>query len=241
MRGEVIDGQRRERLWRAIGAQRTAPGEPDWARAVCAVCVSVVDVDAAALTLRGQSRTAQELLGASDEWAAELEQVQYTLGEGPAVSAFAEGEAVLVADLCEEKQRWPAFAEAAQGLRAASAFCFPLRVGAIHLGTLDLYRHRAGTLSAPRLTDAVILADLATMTLIEHTDRAEQCVAEWTRPAVSYQEVNMATGMLAAQLGISVEDAFARLRARAFAEGRSPVEVAKDVLERRISPDRLID
>jgi AmiR/NasT family two-component response regulator len=58
---------------------------------------------------------------------------------------------------------------------------------------------------------------------------------------LSYQDVNMATGMLAAQLRISLEDAFARLRAHAFSSGRSVLDVARDLLERRIPLDRLAD
>src|SRR5438270_521228 len=47
-------------------------------------------------------------------------------------------------------------------------------------------------------------------------------------------QVHQATGMVKVQLGISVEDAFLLLRARAFASERPLREVATDVVERRL-------
>ncbi|RDI18425.1 hypothetical protein DFR72_119219 [Lentzea flaviverrucosa] len=44
-------------------------------------------VDAAALVLRDDAR-AQEMVSASDGWAASVEEVQYTLDEGPAAEAL---------------------------------------------------------------------------------------------------------------------------------------------------------
>jgi AmiR/NasT family two-component response regulator len=52
-------------------------------------------------------------------------------------------------------------------------------------------------------------------------------------------EVHQAAGMVAAQLDTDPDTAFARLRARAFAEGRSLSEVAAEVVarRRRFDPD----
>ncbi|NUS62351.1 MAG: GAF and ANTAR domain-containing protein [Saccharothrix sp.] len=213
------------------------PGRVDWARAVCATCVRVVaGVEGAAVTLRSASR-AEEMLGASDSWTSGLEEIQYTLGEGPAVEAFTAGRPVLVADVRVDQVRWPGFAEAGTAAGVAAVFAFPLQVGGIRLGTLDLYRRGPGGLSSDAVADALVLADVITLALLQHADRA----GDEPHRAISYQDVNMATGMLAAQLRISLEDAFARLRAHAFATDRSVVAVAGDVLARRIPLDRLAE
>ncbi|MCA1822134.1 MAG: ANTAR domain-containing protein, partial [Pseudonocardia sp.] len=47
-------------------------------------------------------------------------------------------------------------------------------------------------------------------------------------------EIYQATGMVLAQLGISVTDALARIRAYAFAEQRPLGDVAHDVVSRRL-------
>jgi hypothetical protein len=231
-----VDGRRRDLLARMVA--ECEPGRADWARAVCAVCVRVVTgVEGAAMTLRSASR-AEEMLGSSDSWASGLEEIQYTLGEGPAVEAFTNGGPVLVPDVRVDQVRWPGFAEAATAVGLAAVFAFPLQVGGIRLGTLDLYRRRPGGLSADAVADAVMLADVITLALLRHTERTDD---EDLHRVISYQDVNMATGMLAAQLRISLEDAFARLRAHAFATDRSVVAVAGDVLARRIPLDRLAE
>jgi hypothetical protein len=210
----------------------------DWPLALCEVCVRVLPgVDAAALVLHGDAR-AQEMVSASDGWAVSLEELQYTLGEGPAVEAFRTGGLVLAGDVRAEQSRWPGFASAAleEGLGAMSAF--PLQVGGIKLGTLDLYQRRPGVLSAEAVADAAVLADLATLALLENELAADD---DKLRMEVSYQDVHLATGVLAAKLRMSLEDAFARLRAHAFAERRSVLEVSRDVLDQRISLDQLAD
>ncbi|SER72709.1 ANTAR domain-containing protein [Lentzea xinjiangensis] len=210
----------------------------DWPPALCAVCVRILPgVDAAALVLRGDARV-QEVVSASDAWAVLLEELQYTLGEGPAVEAYRSGGPVLVSDLHAERARWPGFAVATAEEGLAAMVAFPLQVGGIRLGTLDLYRRRPGSLSAEAVADAAVLADLATLALLEN-ELAED--DHKLRMEMSYQDVHMATGVLAAKLGIGLEDAFARLRAHAFAERRSVLDVSRDVLDQRISPDRLVD
>jgi ANTAR domain/GAF domain len=229
-----VTGQRRKRLWQSIADHTVTPDHYGWAEAVCTVCVAaLVSVEAAALTLRAKPR-AQEMLAASDEWSARLEETQYTIGEGPGIQAYVDGAPVLVDDLRAEQARWPVFAEAALGMDATAAFAFPLQVGAIRIGTLNMYRHRPGRLSHDDLTDSALLADLATIALLKHTDTTENSPPDWMRPIGSYQDINIATGMLAARLGISLDDAFARLRGRSYAESRSVLDVARDVVERRI-------
>jgi hypothetical protein len=237
-----VGGERRDRLWRLI-AERDAARSGHAGHAVCDVCVAVVEeVDGAAITIRTTAR-AQEMLAASEPWAASLEELQYTMGEGPGVEAFERGAPVLHGDLLVEGQRWPVFADAAVERGVAAVFAFPLRIGAIKLGTLDLYSRRSGALSPPGLADAAVLTDLATVALMEWAAQAERAAESGMmhRPDRSYQDAHVATGMIAAQLRISIDDAFVRLRAHAFAEGRPLLEVSRDVLARRVRPEEMAD
>ncbi len=230
-----MDGQRRNRLERMI-AERTERSE--WPQALCAVCVRALPgMDAAALVLRSDTR-AQEMVGASDGWAVLIEELQYTLGEGPAVEAYRGGGPVLAGDLGAEQGRWPGFAGAAAEQGLAAMFAFPLQIGGIRLGTLDFYRRRPGGMPAESIVDAALLADLATLALLED-ELVDDENGLWME--VSYQDVHLATGVLAAKLRIGLEDAFVRLRAHAFAERRSLLEVSRDVLDQRLALDRLAD
>ncbi|WP_459953125.1 ANTAR domain-containing protein, partial [Mycobacterium avium] len=51
---------------------------------------------------------------------------------------------------------------------------------------------------------------------------------------LSRSEVSQATGMLVAQLEVEPAEALVRLRAHAYATGRSATDVARDILERRL-------
>ncbi|WP_233533241.1 ANTAR domain-containing protein [Antrihabitans sp. YC2-6] len=96
-------------------------------------------------------------------------------------------------------------------------------------------------MSSRTVADAAVFADLITLALLQQADRADLTGAEWIRPEGSYQDVNVATGMLAARLRITLDDAFVRLRAHAFSQNRPLLDVARDVLEHRIQMDELRD
>lgn len=239
--GVIVDEQRSEELWRAIAEQSGLPGEASWAQGICRTFVGILSgIDAAAMTLRASPR-AQDMLGASSEWAGRLDEQQYTLGEGPGVKAFVEGTPALVNDLSHDEGRWPGFADTAQEIGAAAVFAFPLRIGGIRLGTVTLYRRRPGRLPAAELADAVLLADLITFALLEQAEFSNRAGETWIRTVGSYQDVNIATGVLSAKLGVSLDDAFLRLRAHAFQRGRPILELAREILGQRIDVSEFSD
>jgi hypothetical protein len=233
-----VERRRRDQLWRLVAGRVERRTFSGWAGVVCDLVVEQVAVDAAAISIRSVSRT-QELVAASDPWARGLEELQYTLGEGPGAAAFAGGGPVLVSDLESAENRWPAFADAAASAGVGAAFAFPLQNGAIRLGTLDLYRRRPGALSEEGLSDVAVLADLATTALLTDVGDDDVAAAPWARPEAPghYDDVNMATGMLAAELRISLDEAFTRMRAHAFSNDLPLLDVARAVLARRLRSD----
>jgi hypothetical protein len=202
---------------------------------VCDLTVTEVGVDAAAISLRGPG-SVQELAAATDRWAEQLEEAQYTAGDGPGVEAVASGGPVVVGDLVTQDGRWPGFGDAAAELGLEAVFAFPLQAGSIRVGSIDLYRHRRGTLAGDALADAAILADLATTAVLTDSRAGS---AGWTGKSARghYEDVHVAAGMLAAQLKISVEDAFLRLRAYAFGHHRPLLDVAGEIIRRRLRRD----
>lgn len=83
--------------------------------------------------------------GASDPGAVVVQELQFQLGEGPCLDAWASMEPVLEPDLnAPARVRWPAFGTAGvqSGIRAV--FAFPLGIGAIRIGVLVLYRDWPG-------------------------------------------------------------------------------------------------
>lgn len=209
---------------------------------VCTAAVAALPVGGAGLS--AMSRTARSHpLCSTDNISEQLEELQLTLGEGPCVDAFLQGSAVLTPDLLarELQDRWMVFAEAALEAGARSVFALPLQMGAISPGVLDLYARVPVRLTAEELADALAFADLATLMLLDaRIDETGRPRGDPAEDLGAYRaEIDQAAGILTVQLGIGIDEAFVRLRAHAYAQGRRLAPVAADVVARRLrlSPD----
>jgi len=235
----VSAGERFERLLRFAASQGAAADGLDEAR----LFARIVDAGAAALSTGSVALTLRtapshlQLVGASEGIAARVEDLQMTLGEGPTFEAYASYGPVLVADLGSvERGRWPGFEAALTAADAGSLSALPLQLGAIRLGVLSVYRPSAGLLSRADLAAALEVADAVT-TLLLTSGRAapsDEAIVAWLAGSGTSNEINQATGMVIAQLGITAEEAYARLRAFAFSSERSLSDVALDVVQRRL-------
>jgi len=203
---------------------------------ICRGAVTLLGVSGAAVVLMSEEESGAAVV-ASNAGALAIEDLQFTLGEGPCVRAFHDGTPVLEPELLDgATARWPAFSREAVAAGARAVFALPLRLGAIRLGVLYLYRAEPGMLSPDQLADGFELADMATTQLLEAQAGAVPgelgpgLGGGWTHRAVVHQ----AAGMIAAQLGVGLVEAIARLRARAFGTDSSIYDLSFDVVERRL-------
>ena len=159
-----MDDERLVRIWAQIGRQSQG-AQPSVAH-VCAAAVAGVGVHGAGVTMMA-SLSNRETMYATDGVAADLEELQLALGEGPCMDTFTDGGPALAADLdtMEYTARWPAFAPAAVDRGARAVFALPLQTGAIRLGALDLYRTHPGSLTSHELADALAYAETAGIAL----------------------------------------------------------------------------
>jgi hypothetical protein len=123
-------------------------------------------------------------------------------------------------------------------------YAIPVVVAGEYVGALDLFRAQPGPLLGDELVGAVAAAELAGIPLLDLLDADLQAaVADPNSDAwaelntLSRVEVSQATGMVVAQLSIEPAEALVRLRAHAYATGRSATDVARDILERRLTLD----
>jgi hypothetical protein len=206
------------------------------AEQICRACVAGLDIDGAAISLHTAS-TLRETLFATDATADLLEDLQFSLGEGACIEARRTGRPVLVPDMTDtaDTSRWPIYAGAVlEQANVRAIFALPLQWGTINLGVLNLYRSAPGSLSRTQLLDARSAADTAALLLLGlRTDPGDE--QPWDQSWSSRAEIHQATGMVLAQLGVTAADAFARLRAHAFAEQRLLGDVARDVVARRLT------
>src|SRR6266568_3998680 len=135
---------------------------------VCAAAVAAIQVSGAGV-LAVSRAGAVHVIWATDQVSKQLADIELTVGEGPRADASAFGGPVLASDLGHDDivGRWPAFAPAAQAAGAAAIFAFPLQIGAIRVGVLEMYRRLPSPLSTLALGDALLFADTATLLLLE--------------------------------------------------------------------------
>jgi hypothetical protein len=172
-------------------------------------------------------------IAGSSRWAFELEDLQFSLGEGPCADAASGRRPVLEPDLGRPAfSRWPAYAPEAFVRGVRGVFAFPLQMGSACLGALDVYQDRTGPLPGKALTLALRFADLAVEILLEAQARnGAGNTAETVPDIVSPRmEVYQAQGMLMVDLGVNLDEAMSRLRAHAYSEGLTLGEVAREVV-----------
>ncbi|WP_367127701.1 GAF and ANTAR domain-containing protein [Saccharothrix sp. HUAS TT1] len=218
---------------RWISEEAAELGTPVSVDALCQAAVARLGVSGAVLTV--DTSGWPEVRCATDALGERLAELQVTVGEGPAVDIWRGGGPALVADLDapSSQARWPMFAPLAVEAGASALFALPLCVGAIRAGVLSLYRLDVGHLDAAALIDSLAFAELALRLLLdEHAGLDLADGAEDGLP-LHNPHVHQATGMVAVQLDLGMADAFAHLRARAFAEQVPLSGLAADVVARR--------
>lgn len=208
---------------------------------LCGACVTLLDVDGAALSMIYDGAISRSL-GSSSGVSRDLDELQFTLGEGPCLDAVRSAAPVLIPDLNDPAMdRWPGFARAATQRGVQAVFALPVAVASLPIGALDLYRTRAGDLTDSVLAGGLIAAELAALPLLDlmgldlHAAVSDEDSDAWDQlSSLTRLEVYQAAGILIAQLGVSASEALVRLRAYAFTHNQTASEVALDIVEHRL-------
>jgi GAF domain-containing protein len=233
----TTNAERRVRILREL----LGDGAPLDTNRLCTICAEVTGVTGAGIMLMSGD-TPRGSVCSTDEVSALIEQLQFDLGEGPCIDACQQDRPILEPDLVDPAvPRWVSFTGPAVEAGARAVFGFPLQVGAVRLGALNLYRDRRGPLRDDQHADALLLAETAAQALLLlQADAPPQSLATELEANANFQfVVHQAAGMVAAQLDITVGEALVRLRAYAFGNSRSVTEIARHVVERRLRFDAL--
>ncbi|PPF10299.1 transcriptional regulator [Rathayibacter sp. AY1E9] len=203
--------------------------------ALCDPYLRGYPIDGVAISTLG-SPFGGETVAASDSTASRLDEIQIDLGEGPCWEAIRAAGPVSVPDTGAE-ERWPLFTEAIGPTAVRAVFAFPLSIAGLSIGAVDLYSRRPTSLS-DSLLGRISASTTATALLVLAAVLRDNEVEESTNPR-SRRVVHQATGMIIARYGSTAEEAQLLLRAHAFAQQRSVVDVASGIVARHDGfPDR---
>lgn len=227
---------------------------------LCAACVPTLAVTEAALTV-AMPDGRWEVLGAAGVTAARFADAQAATGEGPGPDAHRSAVPVRVRSLTATLAvgRWPLLAQWSRVEQVDAVSSFPLRLGAIRVGFLDLFGMDGTPLTVTKYVDAMNVADLITTLLLTTlqpprpatgvdgdeprndmtavagvTPVDGMALGPWWEQRVSSREIHQATGMIAVQLDCSAAAAYSRLVGHAFGSGRALADIAADVVARRL-------
>jgi hypothetical protein len=231
-----MSGQRRLRILTLLVGRGAFGLET---RRLCEVGAEVTGMSGAGIMLMSGD-VPRGAVCSSDEVSARIEQLQYELGEGPCVDAYNDDRPVLEPDLAHPGTfRWHAFALPAIAAGAGAVFGFPLQIGAVRLGALNLYRRQPGPLTDEQHTDALVMADVsaAAVLMMQANAPPGMLAAELEAGADLHYVVHQASGMVAAQLDVGIAHALIRLRGYAFGNDRPLTEVAQDVVAKKLRFD----
>lgn len=217
-----------------LAASRRPGAERQLPTALCQALCEALPVDAAALTLLTDTPYRQ-LLGVSDRRAVVLEEAEYLTGEGPCVTAAVTGEPVLVNDMSQPVSKWPLFRAGLEQDGYGAVYAFPLRFESQAFGVAALLCEQPGLIVPQTMQRATQAVGATARVLLPAFWRllAHGTLPSW-EPAglleTHWATTHAASGWLSERLGLPVEEALARLRARAFSSGRPLPRISAEIL-----------
>ena len=201
--------------------------------------VEIIGAEAASVMLAGP-HGGLRLVASSEERMRVLELFEIQSAQGPCLDAFGTGQAVQ-ATAAESRRRWPVFAPRASEAGFQAMCAVPMRAHTDTIGALNLFRGNDEPFSDAELEIARAMAQVATIALIqERAIRERSLLAEQLQTALrSRVVIEQAKGMLAEHLSTTVDEAFRLLNRYARDHNRRLTEVARDVVDRKLSHDAL--
>jgi GAF domain-containing protein len=197
--------------------------------------VDLLDAAEAGLMLADE-RGGLRVMASSNERAHLLELFELQSDEGPCLDCYRSGQPLVNEWLDENPGRWPRFSVRARALGFRSAHALPMRWQSEVIGSLNLFRDDAGSLSDADVAMGQALADVATIGILqERTLREARVVSERMQAALSSRVViEQAKGMVAARGDVSIDEAFELLRRYARNTNSRLHDVAEAAIEGRL-------
>jgi GAF domain-containing protein len=166
--------------------------------------------DSAGVTLRSQGE--DTTAAASDDYALEIDRLQYDSNEGPCLSALEEGSPQQIETVAGES-RWPEFRRRAEAAGFRSSLSFPLRINGT-AGALNLYAKSDRAFDEASLGVADLFAQQAAIALENaHVYAAARRLGDQLNEALQTRDlIGQAKGILMEREGVSDPEAFEMLK-----------------------------
>jgi len=190
-----------------------------------------LDVGAVGLLL-ADNHGGLNVIAASSEQARILELFQLQNAEGPCLDCYRSGRAVSCPDLARESHRWPRFVARALEAGFTAVHALPMRLRDEVIGGMNLFTTSPGQLDDETLDVAQALTDVAAIGLLhERVSHQRALLIEQLQTALhSRLTIEQAKGVVAEHTGVSIGEAFDRLRRYAHSHQRKLADLADAVV-----------
>ena len=199
---------------------------------LCLNLTSTLGVMGAAVNLMSAAGS-DGVAAASEDRFRDVDELQFTTGEGPCHQAFASRRPVLTPDLrAAAVRQWPGYASAVLAAGVGAVFAFPIHLGGIGFGVLDIYAEKPGSMRPEQVTMALTYAQIATEIMLDgDLTTASGELEPGLSTALDYRaEIHQAQGMAMVDLDVGPAEALARMRAHAFAHDHPLIDLARDII-----------
>lgn len=171
---------------------------------------TVTGADGVSVSLPGEGGLVT--VASSDDTVEAMDADQYVTGEGPCLTAAAEGRRVQVESI-EDETRWPGFTPRARQRGINAILSNPLRAGPRAMGALNIYSRTPCAFGRDGQELATLFAEQASNVLTHAGDDAPRDQGEQLSDALRTREViAQAQGTLMERDGVAADEAFAILR-----------------------------
>ena len=190
---------------------------------------AIPGAQAAGLTLLEQDRP--QTVVATAPFVREVDDIQYRLGEGPCVSAVAEGRTFRSGNLGGEPL-WPRFGPRVGRLGVHSALSLPLRLEERTVGALNVYAHGRESFTDYDAQVGEAFAGPAAVSVAnaQRLAEAERLIERLHHALSSRAEIDQAIGIVMSRSGGTSKEAFARLRELSQGRQLKLAEVARELV-----------
>jgi GAF domain-containing protein len=206
------------------------PQLTDFLQQVAQLAAAVVPAAGCGVTMRRDNEVTT--VASSGDLARQVDEIQYSAGQGPCLTAMFDSKTVAITDLATD-DRWPDYRDRAIAAGVRGSLSLPLVTEGRSVGALNLYQTEAGEFSAAQVRNAWAFARqaMSALTLVlRHAQRLT--VEEQLRDALASRTViDQAMGILMGQRGCNAAEAFDTLRETSQGSNRKLREVAVALIE----------
>ena len=194
---------------------------------------AIPGADGAGLTLLEEGHS--DTIVATAKFVSEIDAIQYGLGQGPCVSAAAEGRTMMTDSLGSD-QRWPEFGSRVAGLGVHSALSLPLITAGRVVGAMNIYAHRRDVFTerAAEIGELFAVPAAVAVQNAQVLSQARRLATQLQATLSNRAVIDRAVGIIMSRSGGTAEQALAKLRKSSQKDDKEISAVAQRIVDEAV-------